>query len=263
MGNARVKLSPNPQRPGMILRSKSEKFVIIEIHLNCCKIVLGGKVHFRRGLVMRLEEDEMHLLNQWILGTIILFFLGLLVIVKQITTGSILDKPKGSFLVQLVNIFNLFFLLVVNPLAAILLITRLLEAVDLTHINFEGSGLLIVLEIAGFVLYGAGFFLMAWALITLGHNYQLGGSAPRSEDRLVIEGPYKLIRHPMYSAALSISLGLALLIQSWAFFGVFCIYLVLILMLIPMEEEKLRKAYGEQYVVYQHKAGKLIPFLHG
>ena len=66
----------------------------------------------------------------------------------------------------------------------------------------------------------------------------------------------------MYTAALSISLGLACLIQSWAFFGVFAIYLVLILLLIPTEENGLRKVYGEQYVVYQKKARKLIPFFY-
>jgi protein-S-isoprenylcysteine O-methyltransferase Ste14 len=65
----------------------------------------------------------------------------------------------------------------------------------------------------------------------------------------------------MYTAALSISLGLTCLIQSWAFFCVFCIYVVLILLLIPMEEDGLQKAYGEQYVVYQQNARKLIPFV--
>jgi protein-S-isoprenylcysteine O-methyltransferase Ste14 len=209
-----------------------------------------------------IEEDEMHLLNQWILGIVILCLLGLLVIVKRVSTGSILDKPQGEFIVQLVNVFNLFFLLVVNPLAAILLIARLLETVDPTRINFAHSWMLTLLETIGLLLYGAGFFLMAWALITLGHNYQLGGSAPRSEDRLVVDGPYKWIRHPMYTAALSISLGLACLIQSWAFFGVFCVYLLLILRLIPMEEEKLKNAYGAQYIAYQHHAGKIVPFLY-
>jgi len=50
----------------------------------------------------------MHLLDQRILGIVILFLLGMLVIVKRVATGSILDKPQGSLLVQLVNIFNLF-----------------------------------------------------------------------------------------------------------------------------------------------------------
>jgi protein-S-isoprenylcysteine O-methyltransferase Ste14 len=204
----------------------------------------------------------MHLLDPRILGIAILVLLGILVAVKQAATGSILDKPKGNFLVQLVNVFNLFFLLVVNPVAAILLIIRALESLDPTRIELAHSWGLTVLEVAGLVLYVMGFLLMAWALITLGRYYQLGGSAPRSEDRMVTGGPYRLIRHPMYTAALSISLGLAFLIQSWAFFAVFCIYLVLILFLIPMEEEKLREAYGEQYSTYQHRAGRIVPFVH-
>ena len=204
----------------------------------------------------------MHLLNPLILGIGILFLLALLVIVKQAATGSILDKPKGSLLIQLVNIFNLFFLLVVNPLAAILLITRLLETVDPTHLAINEPVILRAFEIVGLVLYVTGFALMAGALLTLGRNYQLGGSAPRSEDDMVIKGPYKLVRHPMYAAALAISLGLACLIQSWAFFGVFCIYLVLMIPLIPMEEQGLQKAYGGQYAAYRQRVRKLIPFVY-
>ena len=103
---------------------------------------------------------------------------------------------------------------------------------------------------------------MAWALITLGRNYQLGGSAPRSEDKMVTDGPYRLVRHPMYTAALGISLGLALLVQSLAFFGVFCIYLGLLSLLIPVEEDTLREAYGEQYGAYRHVTKRILPFVY-
>jgi len=130
-------------------------------------------------LAKRNEEEEMHLLDQRILGIVILFLLGLLVVVKQIATGSVLDKPKGNFIVQLVNIFNLFFLLIVNPLAAVLLITHRLVIIDPTHMTVEVPWLLIVMETVGLVMYMIGYFLMAWALITLGSNYQLGGCAPR------------------------------------------------------------------------------------
>ncbi len=102
---------------------------------------------------------------------------------------------------------------------------------------------------------------MAWALTGLRSNYQLGGSLPRDTDKLVIVGPYRLVRHPMYAAALYISLGLALLTQSLACFAVFCIYLVLILLLIPVEEQGLQQAYGSQYIAYQQKIRKLIPFV--
>jgi protein-S-isoprenylcysteine O-methyltransferase Ste14 len=204
----------------------------------------------------------MHLFDEIILGIGILLLLGVLVVVKQIATGSILDRPKGNLLIQVGNIFNLFFLLIVNPLAAVALITRSFTRLDPTHIAVNAPWLLMTIEILGLALYVSGFGLMVWALLTLGRNYQLGGSAPRAQDQMVMDGPYRLVRHPMYTAALIISLGLACLIQSWAFLCVFLIYLVLILRLIPMEEQELEKAYGARYAAYQHKTRMLIPSVY-
>lgn len=43
---------------------------------------------------------------------------------------------------------------------------------------------------------------------------------------------------------------------------VFGMHLFFILLLIPLEEEGLQQAYHEQYVLYQQKAKKLIPFVY-
>jgi protein-S-isoprenylcysteine O-methyltransferase Ste14 len=204
----------------------------------------------------------MHVLGPTVLGIAIILLLVALVVIKRVATGSVLDKPQGSFLVQLVNIFNLFFLLVVNPLAAIGLITGSLTGLDPTRVPVNAGWLLWLMETAGLLLYAVGFVLMGWALLTLGRYYQLGGSAPRSEDKMVVEGPYRLIRHPMYAAALSISLGLSFLLQSLAFFAVFVIYLGLILPLIHLEEGELQKAYGPEYSDYQRKTRALVPAIY-
>jgi protein-S-isoprenylcysteine O-methyltransferase Ste14 len=204
----------------------------------------------------------MHLLGPTLLGIGIVLMLGALVAVKQMATGSVLDKPRGNFLIQLVNIFNLFFLLIVNPLAAVGLLWGGLPRLDPTHIAVPAGWPLGVIEVAGLLLYLAGFALMCWALLTLGRYYQLGGSAPRSEDRMVTSGPYSLIRHPMYAAALSISLGLAFLIQSAAFFVVFLIYVGLMFGLIPLEEHELQLAYGDRYLEYRLKTKMLIPAIY-
>jgi protein-S-isoprenylcysteine O-methyltransferase Ste14 len=191
-----------------------------------------------------------------------LLLLSMLVAIKLLATGSILkDKPKENLRIWLTHLFNLFFLLIVNPLAAVLLVTGRLEAVDPIRLAMDRPWLLMGVEIVGMVLYVVGFLLMAWALIRLGRNYQAGGSDPRPADGMVMEGPYKLVRHPMYAAALFISLGLACVVQSLAFFSVFCIYFVLITLLIPAEEEGLRRAYGEQYILYQRRVKSLVPFL--
>ncbi len=117
----------------------------------------------------------MHLVDQRVLGIAILLLLAMLVIAKRIATGSVLDKPKGDLLVQLVNVFNLFFLLVVNPAAAVFLMIRRLEAIDPTRVVIDAPSFLFAFELVGLVIYVMGFLLMAWALLDLGHNYQLGG----------------------------------------------------------------------------------------
>jgi protein-S-isoprenylcysteine O-methyltransferase Ste14 len=204
----------------------------------------------------------MHLLGERTLGIVILLLLAGLVVVKRFATGSVLDRPRGGLLVQAVNVFNLFFLLVANPLAAVLLVTSRLATSDPTNFKLGAPGILVGVEIVGLALYVAGYFLMARALIVLARNYQLGGCAPRAADRMIVSGPYRLIRHPMYSAALSIALGLTCLIQSWAAASVLCVYLVLISLLIPLEEAGLQRAYGDAYVAYQRNSKKLIPLVY-
>jgi protein-S-isoprenylcysteine O-methyltransferase Ste14 len=205
----------------------------------------------------------MQVLNQRILGIIILLLWAILVVVKRLATGSLLrDRPQGGVWIWLIHLFNFFFLLVANPLAAILLIVRLPQAVDPAHRPLETPGLLTGLGAAGLLLCATGYILLAWALITLRGNYQVGGNPPRTSDELITHGPYRLVRHPMYAAVVCISLGLACLTQSLAYFCVFCIYVLLVLLLIPVEEERLQRAYGERYAVYRRTVKRLVPSLY-
>ncbi len=200
----------------------------------------------------------MHIINQRLLGILILILLALLVVIKRSATGSILEKPKPEPLLWLVNIFNLLFLLIINPLAAVIFIAEKGEGIDPSVVAVPGPWIFI-LEITGLVIYVAGFVLMGWALMRLGKNYQLGGSDPRGSDRMILDGPYAYIRHPMYSAALCIAFGLALLTESLACLAISVIYLLLILLLIPVEEESLLRAYGDGYSSYRMSVRKLIP----
>lgn len=204
----------------------------------------------------------MHLFNQTLLGGMLLSLLGTLVVVKRLSTGTVFDRPKGSLLIQFVNGFNLFFLLVVNPLAAVLLITHQWGSVDPTRLSLQVPWLLTTVEIFGLLLSVIGYVLMAWALISLGPSYQLGGSVPRPQDTMVMHGPYRLIRHPMYAAALSIALGLAGLTQSGVLLGVFGAYLALIILLIPREEAGLLRAYDAYARSYRPTVKRLIPFVY-
>ncbi len=204
----------------------------------------------------------MHLLGERLLGVLILCALAAMVGAKRFATGSVLDeRPDARALVKAVNVFNLTFLLVVNPLAALLLVAGRLGAWDVSHVAVAGGWLLDVVEVAGLVLYFGGCGVMAWALLTLRASYQLGGMTPRATDALVTVGPYALVRHPMYLAAVAMALGLALAVQSSLCLAVFGIYVAFLSALLPLEEMALRTAYGDAWDTYARRVPRLIPNL--
>ena len=202
----------------------------------------------------------MHLLDQRIAGIIILLLWAMLVVAKGMATGSLLkDRPQGGVWMWFTHVFNFLFLLVATPFAAILLIIRRPQALVPAPLALGTSDLRAGIWVAGMLLYGAGCVLLAWALFTLRGNYQVGGNAPRASNELVTRGPYRFVRHPIYAAALCISLGPAGPTHSLAYFCMFCIYVLLILLLIPLEEDALHRAYGERYAVYRGTVKRLAP----
>jgi len=90
--------------------------------------------------------------------------------------------------------------------------------------------------------------------------------APASEflgrtEPLVVVGPQRYVRHPLY-------LGVIVMTFGWALFGgatfvlAGAVGLVLWfwLVLIPFEEKELRALFGEQYRLYMEEVPMLIPF---
>jgi protein-S-isoprenylcysteine O-methyltransferase Ste14 len=141
-------------------------------------------------------------------------------------------------------------------------VARRLETLDLTIVDPGRTPIHLIFEVGGLLLYLAGIFLMCWALAAMRGHFQVLGRTPRPADRLILSGPYGLVRHPMYTSVLGLSLGLAFLTQSLAIFTLFWIYLGLILRLVSFEEEGLSRAFGEQFVAYQLKVKKIVPLFY-
>ena len=51
------------------------------------------------------------------------------------------------------------------------------------------------------------------------------------------------------------------LFNFWDQFLKFCVYLVLILLLIPLQEKGLQQTYDDEYVIYRQSRAKLLPFI--
>lgn len=84
----------------------------------------------------------------------------------------------------------------------------------------------------------------------------------KKNHQLVTSGPYRRLRHPLYSTGslLIISLGLTSGIWLILLLGILAAILFR-LVVIPIEEEKLIEKFGDQYKSYQKQTGALLPKL--
>lgn len=205
----------------------------------------------------------MNILGEQLLGIMIVSLLIIQSIIMRISTNTFFHlNVKGNRFVVCGNYLNMFILFIVNPAYAVLLLSGFMETTDITRIVITNSSLRTIIEVTGLILYSGGHILAAWGLITLGRNYQLGGQKPREGDVLIKKGPYAFIRHPLYSAVLCLASGLSLLVQSGLVLFLFISLLILVIALIPIEEQQLLEVYGGQYSERQNTVKKLIPFLY-
>jgi protein-S-isoprenylcysteine O-methyltransferase Ste14 len=117
------------------------------------------------------------------------------------------------------------------------------------------------LRLGGLVVAAAGVALLAWVHQTLGvwfsHRLRI-----REGHALIMTGPYKAVRHPMYTAFLMISGGLflssALLPIGVVVFGG---VIAVVWSRTPREERMLMEAFGEEYRRYAARSGMLFPRL--
>jgi protein-S-isoprenylcysteine O-methyltransferase Ste14 len=110
----------------------------------------------------------------------------------------------------------------------------------------------------GIVLILFGGFINLWtdALLKKGETTVKPHLKP---SNLIISGPFKFTRHPMYLGMLSILLGAAVIAGSLVSFIFPLIYIGLMeILFIPMEERNLVEAFGEGYTEYRKKVRKWI-----
>ncbi len=108
----------------------------------------------------------------------------------------------------------------------------------------------------------AGLPLFWWVFHTLGLNVT-DTVAVRAANSLVTHGPYRWVRHPLYSTAFVTLTAFALVTASWfvALMGVGA--LALLVRRAPLEEAKLIERHGDAYHEYMRRTPAYLPRLGG
>ncbi|MGD2252688.1 MAG: isoprenylcysteine carboxylmethyltransferase family protein [Anaerolineales bacterium] len=117
-------------------------------------------------------------------------------------------------------------------------------------------------SLAGIVLSLLAIGLGVAAKGSLG-RYYAPHAAPKRHHQLVRRGPYRWIRHPMYTAASMWGIGWPLMVRSILGAAWMMGFLLPFLILRIREEElALLEVFGEDYVHYRARTWRLIPFVY-
>ena len=116
--------------------------------------------------------------------------------------------------------------------------------------SFNWPTILIVLS--GSLLYFSGLMLYLWAWFTLGRNYNVSsafGVRLSADHRLITDGPYAWVRHPMYLGLQMAAFGGVLLFQTWTLVFLFINFLFLLIRA-RREEQALTMEYPNHWQSY-------------
>lgn len=134
------------------------------------------------------------------------------------------------------------------PLLALTELVEPIAALDTTAVHVAG--------IASFALGLAGTLA---AQVAMGDSWRIGVEAGATTD-LVVEGPFALVRNPVFAAMLPASAGLALMVPSVvALAGLAALVVALELQVRVVEEPYLRRVHGSAYAGYAARVGRFLP----
>ncbi len=113
--------------------------------------------------------------------------------------------------------------------------------------------------IIGIILCVLGLALAVWARVYLGRNWGMPMSVKENPE-LVTSGPYKLIRHPIYTGILVAAVGSALVDGLWWLIFVI-IYIAYFVYSAQAEEKIMTKEFPNEYPAYKKRTKMLLPFI--
>ena len=116
------------------------------------------------------------------------------------------------------------------------------------------------LRVLGLAIAVASATFAAWAMWSLGRSYGIRMDIFEGHS-LKMDGPYSLVRHPMYLGIVLFHLGASLALESALLLIATALFVVpYTAVRIGAEEKVLVDAFGERYLRYAERVLSLIPF---
>ena len=102
--------------------------------------------------------------------------------------------------------------------------------------------------------------LLVWVQQSLGKHWSTDLQL-RKQHTLVTSGPYRLVRHPMYTAIFTLLIAFSLVSANWLIVLPCIVGFVVIYARINKEETMMIEQFGDKYRDYMKHTGRLLPRL--
>ena len=104
----------------------------------------------------------------------------------------------------------------------------------------------------------AGLLFTVWARVHLGANWSRSVTIKQGHE-LITTGPYRFVRHPIYTGLLAAFVGSAIAVTELR--GLLALALVFIALWykLRLEEQWMRSQFGETYADYSRRTAALVP----
>ena len=145
-----------------------------------------------------------------------------------------------------------------SAFVAFVLVVLPAQVLDASGLSRPGS--LGPMQVTGAILAAAGVVPMMWSFLSFVFRGR-GTPAPFDPPRLlVVDGPYRYVRNPMYLGAILSLLGAALYYGSpWLLAYVAAFVLWAHLFVVGYEEPRLRRTFGDDYAAYAGRVQRWLP----
>jgi protein-S-isoprenylcysteine O-methyltransferase Ste14 len=153
---------------------------------------------------------------------------------------------------------GLFILLTLRPVAFVFFIGLGLYLSNPVRMAWSAVTLPLWVRWSGVVMVGATSMLLLWTLHSLGPNLT-DTVVTRRVHTLVLNGPYRWVRHPFYDAVALLLSGVALASANWFMLMTGATVFTLLAVRARIEERMLVARFGDDYRSYMARTNRFLP----
>ena len=153
---------------------------------------------------------------------------------------------------------GLFILATLRPIGLVFFVSLAIYLVNPARMAWSAVALPAWVRWIGVGMIAAAGALLFWTLHSLGMNLT-DTVVTRKAHTLVVNGPYRWVRHPFYDTVALLLFAISLVAANWFMLVSGTVVFTLLAVRVPREEDRLVARFGDAYRGYMARTNRFLP----